>query len=177
MHAGAIIQKLLDQECPDMHAKRRACLAKVASAALRGGLSLICMAKKLATTAKLRHRIKCCDRLLSNRHLAQEKDRVYRALAHRVLQGRSHVQIAVDWSAVRADSSAQLLRAAAIIKGRAFTLYEEVHPLTMLGSPTVHRKFMCALRSIKSGSKRAVAGARKTARPKASLGCLPSRPS
>lgn len=148
MHASAIIQGLLDQECRQMHAKRRACVAKVATAALRGGLSLICMAKKLAAGTKLRHRIKCCDRLLGNRHLALEKQSVYRAMARRVLQGRTHVQIAVDWSAVRTDSSVQLLRAAAIIKGRAFTLYEEVHPLTLLGSPSVHRKFMFALRSV-----------------------------
>lgn len=148
MHATSIIQELLDQECPNMHARRRACVVNVAVAALRGGLSLIGMAKKLTTTMALRHRIKCCDRLLSNRHLLEERHSVYRATARRVLQGLPRVQIAVDWSAVRHDSSMQLLRAAAIIKGRAFTLYEEVHPLAKLGSPAVHRRFMCALRSI-----------------------------
>ena len=148
MHASSIIQELLDQECRSMHVKRRTCLVTVACAALQGGLSLIGMARKLTTAVTLRHRIKRCDRLLSNRHLLEETHSIYRATARRVLYGLPRVQIAVDWSAVRADSSIQLLRAAVIIKGRAFTLYEEVHPLSKLGSPTVHRRFMCALRSI-----------------------------
>ncbi|MGW8390392.1 IS4 family transposase [Pseudoduganella sp. HUAS MS19] len=155
MHAHAIIQGLLEQECPNMHAKRRACLAKVAIAALHGGLSLVRMGKKLASATQLRHRIKCCDRLLSNPHLAQEKHAVYRAMARRVIR-RPGVQIAVDWSAVRDDSSIQLLRAAAIIKGRAFTLYEEVHPCAKLGSPIVHRNFMQSLRSILPPGSRAI---------------------
>jgi len=131
-----------------MHAKRRACLANLTAAALLGGLCLVRMAKKLAGKVRLRHRIKCCDRLLGNRRLAEERHMVYRAMARRLLQAHSHVQIAVDWSSVRDDSSAQLLRAAAIVNGRAFTLYQEVHPLTQLGSPKVHRSFMHSLRSI-----------------------------
>ncbi|MGW8389800.1 IS4 family transposase [Pseudoduganella sp. HUAS MS19] len=155
MHAHAIIQGLLDQECPNMHAKRRTCLAKVATAALHGGLSLVRMGKKLASATQLRHRIKCCDRLLSNPHLAQEKHAVYRALARRVIR-QPGVQIAVDWSAVRDDSSIQLLRAAAIVKGRAFTLYEETHPCAKLGSPIVHQHFLQSLRSILPPGSRAI---------------------
>lgn len=148
MHARAIIQGLLSLECPDMHAKRRVCLTNVATAALQGGLCLVRIAKRLGTAVGLRHRIKCVDRLLSNRHLAKETHMVYRAMARRLLSTQSHVQIAVDWSKVRDDSSIQLLRAAAIVKGRAFTLYEEVHPLSKLASPTVHRNFMQSLRSV-----------------------------
>src|SRR5437867_2885388 len=100
MHARTIIQVLLDQECPSMHAKRRACLANLTAAALLGGLCLVRMAKKLAGKVGLRHRIKCCDRLLENRRLAEERHMVYRAMAKRLLQAHSHVQIAVDWSSV-----------------------------------------------------------------------------
>jgi len=155
MHALAIIQGLLEQECPGMHAKRRTCLAKVATAALHGGLSLVRMGKRLASTTQLRHRIKCCDRLLSNHHLAQERHAVYRAMARRVIR-RPGVQIAVDWSAARDDSSIQLLRAAAIVKGRAFTIYEEAHPCAKLGSPIVHRHFLQSLRSILPPGSRAI---------------------
>jgi hypothetical protein len=148
MHAFAIIQRLLDQECPSIHAKRRNCIAAVTTAALRGGLGVVRMAKKLASQAGLRHRIKCCDRLLSNPHLAKEQVVVYRAMAKRVLGSRVHVQIAVDWSEVRDDASAQLLRAAAIVKGRAFTIYEEIYPQKKLGSAAAHRRFMQTLRTI-----------------------------
>jgi hypothetical protein len=148
MHAFSIIQKLLEQECPSIHTKRRNCIAAVTAAALRGGLGVVRMAKKLAAQTALEHRIKCVDRLLSNRHLAKERTVIYRAMAKRVLGTRTHVQIAVDWSPIREDGNAQLLRAAAIVKGRAFTLYEEVHPESKLGSATVHRRFMQTLRTI-----------------------------
>jgi hypothetical protein len=106
------------------------------------------MGKKLASRAGLRHRIKCCDRLLSNVHLAAERPQVYQAMARRLLENKRQVQIAVDWSDVRPDGSVQLLRAAAIVQGRAVTLYEELHPQSKLGCASVHRHFMKTLREI-----------------------------
>jgi len=148
MHAQRIIQRLLTQDCPQIHAKRRACVARVVQAAVRGGLGMVRMAKHLISPTALRHRIKCCDRLLSNAHLVEERVSMYRAMARRVLRNTRHVQIVVDWSPVRADGSAQLIRAAAVIEGRAQTLYEEVHPEKKLTSPSVHKSFMKTLQTV-----------------------------
>lgn len=148
MHAPAIIQWLLDHDCKSIHLKRRKSLANFVGAAVLGGLGVVRMAKRLASRASLRNRIKCCDRLLSNSHLKGESVLVYRAMTRRILGRKRHVQIVVDWSEMRPDSSIHLLRAAAIVKGRAFTIYEQLYPQAMLGSPKAHRQFMTALRTI-----------------------------
>ena len=147
MHAFRILQGFLSQHCADIHAKRRHCLAQIAAAA-RGGLGVVKLGRALTTKTDLRHRIKCCDRLLSNRHLAQERVMLYQAMARQVLPANATVSIVVDWSGLGKDGSAQLLRAAVVMQGRAFTLYEEVYPLASLSSPVVQRKFMQTVRDI-----------------------------
>lgn len=148
MHAFQIIQSFLTEQCPAMHAKRRDCLARVVAAAAQAGLGVVKLARKLASPTHIRHRIKCCDRLLSNAHLARERVLLYRAMARQVLPSRAKIAIVVDWSVLRDDGSAQLLRAAAVLAGRAVVLYDEVHPRERQGSPAVHRHFMTTLREI-----------------------------
>ena len=131
-----------------MHTKRRDCLALMTDAARRGGLGLIKMSKSVEGTTALRHRIKRCDRLLSNPRLENERQDVYRALAHRVLQQETHVGIIVDWSDLLPDISQHVLRAAVAVEGRSIVIYEEVHPTKQYGSAAVHRKFMEALRTV-----------------------------
>lgn len=148
MHARKIIQDFLADECPSMHAKRLHCLALMAAAARRAGLGLVKMSKAIESGTSLRHRIKRCDRLLSNAHLCNERLDVYRGLARRVLQQRTHIGIVIDWSDLLVDVSQHVLRAAVVVKGRAIVIYEEVHPTKLYGAPSVHRKFMENLRSV-----------------------------
>lgn len=148
MHAQKIIQEFLSDQCQSMHAKRRHCLALMTSAAQRGGLGLLKMSKSVEGKTALRHRIKRCDRLLSNQHLAHERTDVYRALARRVLRHQTHVAIIVDWSDLLADISQHVLRAAVVVQGRAIVIYEEVHPTKLYGAASVHRKFMETLRTV-----------------------------
>lgn len=148
MHASKIILDLLERECPGIHAKRRACVAKLVEAGRIGGLGLLKMSRQLCKKTALRQRIKCCDRLLSNAHLIEEKSTVYRALNKCILSGQGSVAIIIDWSDARANGSLHLLRAAAVVQGRAFTVYEEVHPEKDLGSPRVHRQFLINLRTV-----------------------------
>jgi hypothetical protein len=148
MHAQRIIQELLDRKCSEIHAKRRCCLAKLVEAGRIGGLCVVKMAQWLASKTTMKHRIKCCDRLLSNPHLSQERLAIYRALSESILAGHQHIAITVDWSDLLRDGSLHLLRAAVTVKGRAFVLYEEVHEKGDLGSPAVHRRFLETLREV-----------------------------
>ncbi len=148
MHAEKIIQDLLSRQCAFIHAKRRACIAKFVEAGRRGGLGLLRMSRWLDEETDLRHRIKSCDRLLSNAHLSKERSHVYRAMNLGVLARHRHIGVIVDWSDLRADGSAHLLRAAAIVKGRAFVVYEEVHAQKDYGSPDIHRQFLMNLRAV-----------------------------
>ena len=147
MHAKSILQDFLSKKCRTMHAKRRACLTKMVEAARVGGLTLVRMSHALPKTTSLKHRIKCCDRLLGNPRLHAEKTAIYGALSHAIL-GNRRVGIIIDWSDLLADGSAHLLRAAVIVKGRAFTVYEEVHSQDDYGSLRVHRRFLETLRTV-----------------------------
>jgi hypothetical protein len=148
MHAKAIIQDLLRKKCPAIHAKRRACIASLVEAGRIGGLGLLRMSRALANKTALRHRIKCCDRLLSNPHLSKERNQIYRALNESVLTGQGRIAVIVDWSDLLPDGSAHLLRASAIAEGRAFIVYEEVHTGKNYGALKVHRKFLTMLRTV-----------------------------
>jgi hypothetical protein len=148
MHALRIIQDFLAQKCPSMHARRRECLAIFTDAAQQGGLGLLKMSKSVQSATALRHRIKRCDRLLSNQHLEQERPGIYRALARRVLEHQTQVGIIVDWSDLLPDISQHVLRASVVAQGRAIVIYEELHPTEVYGAAAVHRKFMEALRSM-----------------------------
>ena len=131
-----------------MHAKRRACVATHVEAGRIGGLGLLKMSRVLSHKTALRNRIKCCDRLLSNAHLYKERSQIYRALNESVLTGLGHIAIILDWSDLLADGSGHVLRAAAIVKGRAFIVYEEVHLGKNYGSLRVHRRFLKTLRTV-----------------------------
>jgi hypothetical protein len=131
-----------------MHAKRRVCVATHVEAGRIGGLGLLKMSRVLSHKTALRHRIKCCDRLLSNAHLYKERSQIYRALNESVLAGLGPIAIIVDWSDLLADGSGHVLRAAAIVKGRALIVYEEVHLGKNYGSLRVHRRFLKILRTV-----------------------------
>lgn len=148
MHAQRIIQDFLAEKCQSIHAKRRQCLAAFTDAAQHGGLGLLKMSRVVQSETALRHRIKRCDRLLSNSHLDQERPGIYRALAHCVLEHQSQVGIIVDWSDLLPDISQHVLRASVVAQGRAIVIYEEVHPTKVYGAAAIHRKFMEVLRTM-----------------------------
>lgn len=93
------------------------------------------------TDTRVKHSIKRVCRLLGNHHLQRERASVYGFVAHFLLRNIKHPIIIVDWSPVN-HVDKQILRATIPIGGRAFTLYEEVHPESQLGSQKVHKAFI-----------------------------------
>lgn len=148
MHAQKIILDLLDKHCPQIHAKRRQCLSAMAQAGHADELTLVGMGRNLPATTSIKHRIKRCDRLLGNRKLSAELVSIYAALAQRFIASDSQPMIIVDWSDLRRDQSAYMLRAAVMVHGRAMLLYEEVHVPKDYGTAKVHRQFLQHLASI-----------------------------
>src|SRR4051812_8734549 len=87
-----------------MHSARHKVLEDISQAAFRGApLSLSRLALGAQRQTKLRHRIKCVDRLLGNLNLDRERIDLYRALAHQWLAGLPQLMIVVDWSSLTAD--------------------------------------------------------------------------
>ena len=157
MHASLILQRFLQEQCGFMHAKRQQCVARIAYAACLKGLGVVKMARGLGGPPdKLELSIKCCDRLLSNPRFQEEGIKIYRALAKQILCKVDGGAILVDWSELRADGSLQLLRASVMAKGRSLTIYEEVHPQELLGSPIVQRLFMRRLKTVLPPAFRAI---------------------
>lgn len=148
MHAQKIILDLLDQHCPQIHAKRRQCLAAMAQAGHANELTLVGMGRNLPATTSIKHRIKRCDRLLGNRKLSAELLPIYAALALHLINPNSQPMIIIDWSDLLRDQSAYMLRAAVMVRGRAMLLYEEVHVPKSYGTEKVHRQFLRRLESV-----------------------------
>ena len=78
-------------------------------------------------------------------------------MEEQVLRGAGHSQfmagikrpiILVDWSALKANRSWLVLRAALWTRGAAMPIYESVHPLRDQNSPGVERTFLTKLKSL-----------------------------
>lgn len=95
---------------------------------------------------KEKHSIKWADRLLGNQSLQQKSSDFYRLFASQFAQ-QKYLLVMVDWSTL-GDVSRPLLRASIAFQGRAFTLYEEVHPQKHASSPHVHAAFLKRLKAI-----------------------------
>ena len=93
------------------------------------------------TQTRVKHSIKRVCRLLGNRHLQRERASVYAFVSHFLLRNIQHPIIIVDWSPVN-HVDKQIIRATIPVGGRAFTLYEEVHPESQLASSKVHKAFI-----------------------------------
>jgi len=99
MHAQHILEGLLTEAIPTMHALRRDALTAAVAGTLNGAtLSVTAMGRGMSGPAYEKHRIKRADQLLSNAHLHSERVGIYTALARRVLTGTPRPIISVDWS-------------------------------------------------------------------------------
>lgn len=155
MQTQAIVSRLLRCCEPLMHAARWQVLRDVTLSAVCGRpLTLTALALGTARETSVRHRVKCVDRLLANRHLEDERIAVYRALAHEWLSGLPQLLIVVDWSSLTADMKWHWLRASVVVEGRSITLYEEVHARQHLTARSVHRQFVQRLAALLPATQR-----------------------
>lgn len=143
MHTATIVSQVMQCCLPLMHAARWRALRDVAASSVNGrALSLVALAVGMPRTTNMRHRVKCVDRLLGNRHLDSHRFYLYAALARQWLTGLLQLLIVVDWSSLTADMQWHWLRASVVCDGRSITLYEEVHPRRHLGSLAMHARFI-----------------------------------
>ena len=149
MHAMRLLEKWLERNAVIGHQARVGALVRVVGALLSGGrLALTHLGRHRAGRAFVKHHIKAVDRLLGNRHLHRERDGVYRALARTVLGGVARPVILVDWADSALAHKQFILKAAVPVKGRAISVYEEVHPMRCYNNAGTHRRFLHRLHSI-----------------------------
>ena len=149
MHAMSLLDKWLQRNAVIGHRVRCHALVRVVGALLSGRkLALTHLGRHRAGRAFVKHHIKAVDRLLGNRHLHGERDGVYGAVAKTVLAGVARPVILVDWADSAMTHKQCILKAAVAVKGRAISVYEEVHPMRRYNNAETHRRFLWRLKSV-----------------------------
>jgi len=149
MHGISLLKKWCERNGVIGHQARLEALLRVVSALLGGAkLALTHLGRHRPGQAFAKHHIKAVDRLLGNGHLQRERQGVYAALARMLLRGLPRPLIVVDWADCELERELLILKAAIPIDGRAFTVYEEVHPMRRYNNPKTHRLFLRRLKDV-----------------------------
>ncbi|MEL1264787.1 IS4 family transposase [Pseudoxanthomonas putridarboris] len=131
-----------------MHALRRQILLLAVESLLAGRrLVLIDLARSWLGAERIRAPLKRLDRLLGNRHLHAERERLYGGMVQWLIRTPAPI-IVVDWCRLKADGHWHLLRAAVPVGGRTLTLFEQVFPERQLASPKAERRFLLCLKAL-----------------------------
>ena len=118
MHAVRILQRVAAPVFKQIHATRVKALLGAVSAHLQGRrLVLMELARAWPGAERIRNPLKTLDRLLGNRHLYQERQALYAAMAKWLLNHPRPI-IVVDWSDLQMHRKKFLLRAAFQSKAR-----------------------------------------------------------
>ena len=109
MRASGVLQKCLGRSLGAMHEARSRVLLRSVEGLLAGWrLTLMDVARAWPGAERVRAPLKAFDRLLSNRHLHQEREQIYGDMARWLLRGERPV-IVIDWSDLKADKAWCLL--------------------------------------------------------------------
>lgn len=146
MHAVRVLRNCLGVVLGRMHALRCAALLGAVRALIAGRrLTLMELARSWPDALRVAAPLKRLDRLLGNRHLAEERSSLYAAIINWVVRQPRPV-IVVDWSPLDRHGRFQLLRAGLAVGGRTLTVYERVYPAKVVGSPRAERALLRALK-------------------------------
>lgn len=108
-------------------------------------LTISSLGRHLEGAAYVKHKIKSIDRLIGNSHLHRELPAIYKNFYRPFIACMSTLYIIVDWTGC-CSQDIHLLRASIVRDGRSITIYNEMHPVNMLGNATVHHNFLRALK-------------------------------
>ena len=149
MQAERVLHDMTKRVCPEMHLRRRDSLIANTMAALKGrGMTVTQLGRTLQSDAQEKHCITRTDRLLSNRHLHDERTGSYAQNASWLVGGQRRPIVVIDGSDLDASKRHFLLRASIPMNGRSLTLYEEVHTAKTNERPGNHRAFLLTLEKI-----------------------------
>ncbi len=148
MHATKVLQKILSPVIARLDARNVRNLLFAVEALLVGRrLTLMELARHFPGAERVRAPLKRLDRLLGNPRVQAVRAFFYEEAAAWLLRAAQPV-ILIDWSELKSDGKWHLLRAAVSARGRALTLYEEVHPETRKASPEVEAQFLLQLQAL-----------------------------
>lgn len=142
MQHTELLHNILEKSQAVKHKTRLKSLMSAVSGVLNGSdLSLTSLGRHMPKFIKPRSKIQEINYLLGNGHLHRERILIYKAINAWVIGHEKLLFIAIDWSSIVAHEQ-HLLRASIICKGRAVTVYEEIHPESDLGKREIHEVFL-----------------------------------
>lgn len=145
MYTDQFLHKML---CDVMHLKRLNTFKLLLNGLMNDKkLSVTELGRSLENKAQEKNNIKCSDRFMSNIGVWKERFSIYKSIALSLINTNLRPLIIVDWSHIP-NTTAYLLRAAFVAKGRALTLYEEVFSQRLENNPQVHVRFLKKIRKI-----------------------------
>lgn len=148
MSASRVLHTHLEKSLPEIHICRLNAVNNAVDSLLHGGkLTVTSIGRNKQGSAKVKHKIKSIDRLLSNGKLHSENLRIQNAAAQLIIGARNKLRILIDWSVTTSDDF-HVLRASLDCKGRSLTLYEEVYAKKYQGSHVAHIEFLKHLKEI-----------------------------
>lgn len=149
MLAELFCQNYLLKAVPWMHIKTRKSLTNHVKSLLRGRASLSSnsIGRNLPGAALVKHKINMTWRFLCNKKIHKEQLAIYKGLCTELTSKLGELVIAIDWSGC-CNNVNYILRASLVHQGRSISLYNEIHPVKVLGNEQVHNGFLSALREV-----------------------------
>ena len=147
MRAAKLLHDLLGNACKSIDKRIRHTLFEAAETLAHcKHLSVVALGRHLGRKIKVKHSIKCMDRLFSNYSLQEKASIVYGGMVEHLLKGHQNPAILVDWSGLTPCGAFHFLRASIAIQGRSLTLYDQAYPLADYNKEKTHRSFLKKLR-------------------------------
>ena len=141
MRAVKILISKLFENLPSVHQARKNSLSFAVESLCSGGkLSLTSLGRSATSQTTVKHNIKRIDRLLGNPKVAKELPQFCGALVKSLIPPNSSPIFLVDWTLIGKDHCA--LFASVPYRGRAVTMYFEVHSISHLANREVEYTFL-----------------------------------
>lgn len=145
MHVKGFLHKMLSSV---MHKKRLVTLSALVTSLLTWKkLSVTELGRGLALEIHERSGIRRADRFIGNNKLKGELKSIFQQQIYALVGHKKRPRIIVDWTHVP-NTTLYVLRAALFGKGRAITLYEEVHIEKNFGTPRIEKRFLVVLKEL-----------------------------
>ena len=148
MHVGKLLHRVVGKSCQIDKRIIRTLFEAVATLTFCRKLSIFGIARALPRAAKVKHLIKCIDRLFGNKTLHNKRYQFYQAIINLLVKGNFKPIIVIDWSGLTRCGEYHFLRAAMTVKGRTLTLYEQSYHISEYGNYKTHKNFLHILHSL-----------------------------
>lgn len=149
MHVVKLLHTLLKNTCQSIDKRLiRTLFDTVQTLAHCKQLSIIGLGRQLPRHTRVKHNIKCVDRLFGNPQLQRHRIVFYQTMVQLFIKSNQQPVIIVDWSGLTRCGAYHLLHASIAVDGRALTLYEPGYALKDYTSQKTHRSFLKTLKEL-----------------------------